>query len=100
MPGKRKKNGGKKSKRRREEDAKRNLEILLSVHARTSQANSIWIRRPKCVQIYCKLFYGNFKLFIARHEVTRKPLDELQNVFFGKIPRGEWDYERFLTIGL
>lgn len=49
---------------------------------------------------FCKLFYGNFKLFIARHEVTRKPLDELQNVFFGKIPRGEWDYERFLTIGL
>ena len=32
-------------------------------------------RRLKCVRIYCKLFYGNFKLFIARHEVTRNPLD-------------------------
>ena len=44
----------------------------------------IWIRRPRSVRPVNR--------FVALYSttVTRKPLDQLQNAFFGKISRSEW----------
>ena len=44
----------------------------------------IWIRRPRSVRPVNQ-FVVSFS-----STVTRKPLDKLQNTFFGKISRSEW----------
>ena len=56
-PAREKKNWGKKSEKRREE---RNLEILLSAHARTSQADILHLDQKAAKCTTCKPVYGKF----------------------------------------
>ena len=64
-----------------------NLEILLSAHAWTSQANILHLdRRLGSVRPVNSLWYVSA---LNSTTVTRE-LDQLQNAFFGKISRDEW----------
>ena len=77
MPSKRKKKWGKKSEKRREERKRKvkvktavsllnpNGEILLSAHARTSQADILHLDQKAAKCTTCKPVCGKFWLFIA-----------------------------------
>ena len=64
-PAREKKKWGTKIEKRREE-RKRNLEILLSAHARTSQADILHLDQKAAKCTTCKPVCGKFWLFIAR----------------------------------
>ena len=79
MPSKRKKKWGKKSEKRREERKRKvkvktavsllnpkTVEILLSAHARTSQADIMHVDQKAAKCTTCKPVSGKFYLFIAR----------------------------------
>ena len=82
MPSKRKKKWGKKSEEKRG-----------CMPELRKQIFCIWIRRPWTVRPVDG-FLVSFSSF--KHDVTRKPLDKLQNAFFGKISRSEWVKGRLL----
>ena len=66
----------KTKKMRQEKRKKRGGEILLSAHARTSQADILHLDKKAARCMTCKLVCGKFQLFIARLTVTRKPLNQ------------------------
>ena len=74
---KRKKRGGEKAKSESQDCCVtlKILEILLSVHAWTLQANILHLDQKAAKCMTCKQLCGKFLLFIARQYVTRKTID-------------------------
>ena len=65
---------------------------MRSVHAQNSQANILNLdqKARKCIRMTCKQLCGKFYKALYIQTMTRKLLNQLPNVFFGKIPRSEW----------
>ena len=71
MPSKRKKNEARKAKSKSQDccvtfKPKNYVEILLSAHARTSQADILHLDQKAAKRTTCKQVCGKFQLFIAR----------------------------------
>ena len=65
MHGQRKQNEARKAIKEGRRESEKYLEILFSVHARTSQANILLLGQKAAKCTTCKGIYGKFWLFIA-----------------------------------
>ena len=92
---KRKKKGGEKAKSKSQDCSvtfkpKNYLEILLSAHGRTSQADILLLDHKAAKCTTCKRFCGLLVLALYSTTVTREPL--------GKISRNEWVNSGYTTL--
>lgn len=93
IPSKRKK-WGQKSKRKKsrllchfQKSSLVNLKILVSAHAQPTEAHiKLHLEQKVATLTTCKWIFGKFSLY--SQTVTRKWIDWLQNVFFGKNSQG------------
>ena len=101
---KQKKRGGEKAKRKSQDrcvtfnPCKNYLEILLSVHPRTSQANILHLDQQATKCTTCEQICGTYYLLKARQFNTRTQLNYLQSTLFGKISRSKWVNEGLMAI--